>query len=172
MNAKLEWLAREAEFAVTINSVLGVAAKNPEDALTVARRARSLGFHSIVSIAHDGGGPSHALPERQFSIYQEIRRLETGVFSFAHYDRFQENAEIVQAIDDRPYGIRDYTVRDLNGYYLVFGHHLFNAGPPLNIERVDVPVRLEKRLAALLQDLAKTQAHECRWLSGGDAAAY
>ncbi|HXB69936.1 MAG TPA: VOC family protein [Candidatus Acidoferrales bacterium] len=63
-------------------------------------------------------------------------------------------AEIVQAIDDRPYGIRDYTVRDPYGYYLVFGHHLFNAGP-LEIERVDVPVRLEKRLAALLQDLAK-----------------
>jgi catechol 2,3-dioxygenase-like lactoylglutathione lyase family enzyme len=63
--------------------------------------------------------------------------------------------EIAQAIDDRPYGIRDYTVRDLYGYYLVFGHHLFNAGPPVKIERVDVPVRLEKRLAALLQDLAK-----------------
>ena len=65
--------------------------QQPEDALTVARRARSLGFHSTVGIAHDGAGQSHALPERQFSIYQEIRRLETGVFSFAHYDRFQEN---------------------------------------------------------------------------------
>jgi catechol 2,3-dioxygenase-like lactoylglutathione lyase family enzyme len=63
--------------------------------------------------------------------------------------------EIAQPIDDRPYGIRDYTVRDLNGYFLVFGHHLFNAGPPIRIERVDVPVRLEKRLAALLQDLAR-----------------
>jgi len=28
-------------------------------------------------------------------------------------------AEIAQAIDDRPYGIRDYTVRDLYGYHLV-----------------------------------------------------
>ena len=46
-------------------------------------------------------------------------------------------------------------MRDLNGYYLSFGHHLFNAGPPIKIERADVPVRLEKRLAALLQDLAK-----------------
>lgn len=64
-------------------------------------------------------------------------------------------AEIAQAIDDRPYGIRDYTVRDLYGYYLVFGHHLLNAGPKIKIERVSVPVRLEKRLAALLQDLAK-----------------
>ena len=62
--------------------------------------------------------------------------------------------EIVTEIDDRPYGIRDYTVRDLYGYSLVFGHHLLNAGPPVKIERVDVPLRLEKRLAALLHDLA------------------
>jgi hypothetical protein len=46
-------------------------------------------------------------------------------------------------------------VRDLYGYYLSFEHHLFNAGPPIKIERVDVSVRLEKRLAALLLDLAE-----------------
>jgi hypothetical protein len=63
--------------------------------------------------------------------------------------------EISEEISDRAYGIRDYAVRDLNGYHLSFGHHLFNAGSPVKIERVDVPVRLEKRLAALLQDLAK-----------------
>jgi catechol 2,3-dioxygenase-like lactoylglutathione lyase family enzyme len=63
--------------------------------------------------------------------------------------------DVAQPIDDRRYGIRDYAVRDLHGYYLVFGHHLFNAGPPIKIARVDVPVRLEKRLAALLEDLAK-----------------
>jgi catechol 2,3-dioxygenase-like lactoylglutathione lyase family enzyme len=63
--------------------------------------------------------------------------------------------EVAEEIADREYGIRDYGVRDLNGYHLSFGHHLFNAGPPIKIERVDVPVRLEKRLAALLQDLAK-----------------
>jgi catechol 2,3-dioxygenase-like lactoylglutathione lyase family enzyme len=65
------------------------------------------------------------------------------------------NVAIAEPIDDRPYGIRDYVVRDLYGYHLSFGHNLFNAGPPIKIERVDVPVRLEKRLAALLQDLAK-----------------
>jgi catechol 2,3-dioxygenase-like lactoylglutathione lyase family enzyme len=63
--------------------------------------------------------------------------------------------EVAEEIADREYGVRDYAVRDLNGYYLSFGHHLFNVGPPIRIERVDVPVRLEKRLAALLQDLAK-----------------
>jgi catechol 2,3-dioxygenase-like lactoylglutathione lyase family enzyme len=62
---------------------------------------------------------------------------------------------IAEPIDDRPYGIRDYAVRDLNGYYLSFGQHLYSAGPPIKIERVDVPVRLEKRLAALLRDLAE-----------------
>lgn len=64
------------------------------------------------------------------------------------------DVEIVVPPADRPYGLRDYAVRDLDGYRLTFGHRLLNAGPPLTIERVDVPVRLEKRLAALLQDLA------------------
>lgn len=62
--------------------------------------------------------------------------------------------DIAEPIADREYGIRDYAIRDLHGYYLSFGHHLFNAGPPIGIQRVDVPVRLEKRLAALLNDLA------------------
>ncbi|HSU14083.1 VOC family protein [Longimicrobium sp.] len=63
--------------------------------------------------------------------------------------------DVVTEPGDREYGIRDYTVRDLYGYALTFGHPLFNDGPPIPIERVDVPVRLEKRLAALLQDLAR-----------------
>ncbi len=63
--------------------------------------------------------------------------------------------EVVTEIGDREYGIRDYVVRDLHGYYLSFGHHLYNTGPRIKIERVDLPVRLEKRLAALLQDVAK-----------------
>jgi catechol 2,3-dioxygenase-like lactoylglutathione lyase family enzyme len=63
--------------------------------------------------------------------------------------------EIVAPPEDKPYGLRDYSVRDLHGYVLTFGHRLPDgAGPPLKIERVDVPVRLEKRLAALLNDLA------------------
>jgi catechol 2,3-dioxygenase-like lactoylglutathione lyase family enzyme len=63
--------------------------------------------------------------------------------------------EVAQEIGDREYAIRDYVVRDLNGYHLSFGHHIFNVGEPIKIERVEVPVRLEKRLAALLEDLAK-----------------
>jgi catechol 2,3-dioxygenase-like lactoylglutathione lyase family enzyme len=62
--------------------------------------------------------------------------------------------EVVEPIADREYGIRDYAVKDLYGYRLVFGHHIYTVGPKIRIERVDVPVRLEKRLAGLLQDLA------------------
>jgi catechol 2,3-dioxygenase-like lactoylglutathione lyase family enzyme len=65
-----------------------------------------------------------------------------------------QGVEIAEPIDDRPYGIRDYVVRDLDGYYLSFGHYAYNVGPPIKIERIDVAVRLEKRLAALLVDLA------------------
>jgi len=56
---------------------------------------------------------------------------------------------------DREYGLRDYSVRDLNGYRLTFGHYIYTTGPGVEIERVDVPVRLERRLAAVLQDLAE-----------------
>ena len=64
--------------------------------------------------------------------------------------------EVLSEIGDRDYGLRDYTVRDLNGYRLSFGHYIYSMdGEPLTIERVDVPVRLEKRLAALLHDLAE-----------------
>jgi catechol 2,3-dioxygenase-like lactoylglutathione lyase family enzyme len=63
--------------------------------------------------------------------------------------------EVVVPPEDREYGLRDYAVRDLYGHELVFGHYIYNTGPAIEIERVDVPVRLEKRLAALLNDLAE-----------------
>ena len=63
--------------------------------------------------------------------------------------------EVAEAIGDRPWGLRDYTVRDPSGYHLTFGHPIYTGGPPIEIERVDVPVRLERRLAGLLRDLAE-----------------
>lgn len=62
--------------------------------------------------------------------------------------------EVVEEIGDREYGLRNYLVRDPHGYMLGFGHYIYTAGDPVPIERVDVPVRLEKRLAALVHDLA------------------
>lgn len=63
--------------------------------------------------------------------------------------------EVVAEPGDRPYGLRDYAVRDLAGYALTFGHYIYTVGDPVPIERVEVTVRLERRLAALLADLAE-----------------
>jgi hypothetical protein len=63
--------------------------------------------------------------------------------------------DIVVTPDDRDYGLRDYSVRDLHGYRLTFGHYIYNVGPAVEIERVDLSVRVEKRIAAVLQDLAE-----------------
>jgi MoaA/NifB/PqqE/SkfB family radical SAM enzyme len=91
LDKKLEWLARYAEFDVTINSVLGAGIRNPEDAVTVGRRARELGFTSTVGILHDHGGQLQPLQPDHRSVYERFRRLKTGLFSFAHFDHFQEN---------------------------------------------------------------------------------
>ncbi|MEX2284387.1 MAG: VOC family protein [Gemmatimonadota bacterium] len=72
------------------------------------------------------------------------------LYAFHHAN----GVEVALPPDDRDYGLRDYTVRDPYGYHLTFGHYIYNTGPALEIERVAVPVRLEKRLAALLHDLA------------------
>jgi catechol 2,3-dioxygenase-like lactoylglutathione lyase family enzyme len=56
---------------------------------------------------------------------------------------------------DREYGLRDYTVKDLHGHRLSFGHYIYTTGPEVIIERVDLPVRIEKRIVAVLQDLAR-----------------
>jgi uncharacterized glyoxalase superfamily protein PhnB len=81
-------------------------------------------------------------------------------FVIGDADEFYEfhkanGVEILQPPTDQPYELRDYRIRDLNGYELVFGHRIYSMGTPIKIERVDVPVRLEKRLAALLYDLAE-----------------
>ncbi len=62
---------------------------------------------------------------------------------------------IATPIGNRNYELRDYTVRDPNGYHLSFGHHRPAGEPKVPITRVDVPVRLERRLAAVLADLAR-----------------
>ena len=62
--------------------------------------------------------------------------------------------DIVEELADRPYGLRDYRVRDPHGHLLSFGHYIYTVGDPLPVERVDLTVRLERRLAALLHDLA------------------
>ena len=91
LDRKLQWLAEHAEFDVTINSVLGSDIRNPEDAFTVAKRARELGFNSTVGVLHDGCGQLRPLGQEHRSVFERILNLDTGLFSFAHFDSFQTN---------------------------------------------------------------------------------
>jgi sulfatase maturation enzyme AslB (radical SAM superfamily) len=91
LDRKLQWLAEHAEFGVTINSVLGAAIHKPEDALAVSVRARELGFTSTVGILHDQSGQLAPLTPPQQSVYDQIRKRKASLFSFAHFDSFQDN---------------------------------------------------------------------------------
>ena len=99
LDRKLELLARHAEFAVTVNSVLGSPVRNPGDARTIAQRARSLGLTTTVGILHDGGGQLRPLAEDQLAIYRDLLEADQQMFAFAQYDRFQRN--IAQGLPNR-----------------------------------------------------------------------
>jgi MoaA/NifB/PqqE/SkfB family radical SAM enzyme len=90
LDQKLRLLQEHAEFAVNINSVLGSAIQNPEDAITVARRAKELGFSTTVGIIHDHSGQLMPLSPRQQEIFDEVRSL--GKHSYSRfYKVFQDN---------------------------------------------------------------------------------
>jgi len=91
LDRKLEWLAEYADFDVTINSVLGSAVNQPEDAYAIAARARALRFNSTVGVLHDGSGQLQPLNPAQSGVYERILGLGKGLFSFSHFDAFQRN---------------------------------------------------------------------------------
>lgn len=89
LDAKLVNLKEHAKFKVNINSVLGSGVANPEDALTIARRAQELGFSSTVGVIHDGDGLLKPLGEKEKNIYKEVKSL--GTRSYARWNWFQDN---------------------------------------------------------------------------------
>ncbi len=89
LDKKLIMLADLARFDVNINSVLGAGIAHPEDALTIAQRAVSLGLVSTVGIIHDGHGQLRPLSPAEQAVYQQVKSL--GKRGFARYNRFQDN---------------------------------------------------------------------------------
>jgi MoaA/NifB/PqqE/SkfB family radical SAM enzyme len=85
----LRTLAEHAEFHVNINSVIGGGIRNPEEALTVARRAVELGFSSSLGIIHNGSGQLKPLSEREARIYEELKQF--GKKSWTRLNRFQDD---------------------------------------------------------------------------------
>ena len=91
LDQKLRWLAEDSEFDVTVNSVVGSGVRNPDDALTIARRARELGFSTTVGIIHNHSGQLLPLDDHQRSILEQIVAIGKSTFDFANYNRFQKN---------------------------------------------------------------------------------
>jgi MoaA/NifB/PqqE/SkfB family radical SAM enzyme len=85
----LRYLSEYAEFHVSINSVIGGGIKNPEDALTVARRAVELGFGNSLGIIHDGTGQLKPLSGKEARIYEELKRF--GKKSWTRINQFQDD---------------------------------------------------------------------------------
>jgi MoaA/NifB/PqqE/SkfB family radical SAM enzyme len=97
LDRKLQNLAEHAVFHVNINSVLGSAIRNPEDAITVAWRARALGFTTTVGIIHDHYGQLMPLNSQQQAIFDEIQKMSRRSYS-RFYQRFQKN--IAQGLEN------------------------------------------------------------------------
>ena len=89
LDKKLENLAEHADFHVNINSVVGGGVCNPQDALTIGKRALELGFSSTVGIIHDGTGQLQPLGEEEKRVYHEMKSLEKS--SFTRINAFQDN---------------------------------------------------------------------------------
>src|SRR5579872_2322862 len=89
LDKKLENLAEYADFHVNINSVVGGGGKNPQDALTIGKRALSLGFTSTIGIIHDGTGQLQPLTAEEKAVYQEMKAMEKS--SFTRINAFQDN---------------------------------------------------------------------------------
>jgi MoaA/NifB/PqqE/SkfB family radical SAM enzyme len=99
LDRKLQMLAEYAHFHVNINSVLGGGIHNPEDALTVGKRAMDLGFTSTVGIIHDGDGQLRPLGSREREVFLEMKKFEKKHFSRLNY--FQESIANGQPSDWR-----------------------------------------------------------------------
>jgi len=88
LDKKLQLLAEHADFHVNINSVVGGGIRNPEDALTVSRRAIELGLTSTVGIIHDGDGQLRPLSDAERGVYRAIKATQKA--SYARVNYFQD----------------------------------------------------------------------------------
>jgi MoaA/NifB/PqqE/SkfB family radical SAM enzyme len=89
LDKKLQLLAEYADFHVNINSVVGGGVHNPQDALTIGKRALELGFSSTIGIIHDGEGQLQPLGDEERRIYHEMKALERR--SFTRINSCQDN---------------------------------------------------------------------------------
>ena len=83
LDKKLQWLRDHAAFDVNINSVLGGGVRNPEDARTINRRARAMGFSTSIGIIHDEAGRLKPLGKLEREIFDEVNGQVNGAWQVA-----------------------------------------------------------------------------------------
>ena len=88
LDKKLQFLAEYADFHVNINSVVGGGIKDPQDALTIGRRAVGLGFTSTIGIIHDGDGQLKPLGAEERTVWTEMRSWKKK--NYSRFNQFQE----------------------------------------------------------------------------------
>src|SRR5436853_1196221 len=89
LDKKLRYLAEHADFHININSVIGGGIKQPEDALTVAKRAVELGFSTTVGVIHDDDGTLKPLTQKEKEIFHAVKKL--GNKDHARLNWFQDS---------------------------------------------------------------------------------
>jgi MoaA/NifB/PqqE/SkfB family radical SAM enzyme len=87
LDKKLQMLADHAEFHININSVVGGGIRNPQEALTIGRRALELGFTSTIGIIHDGDGQLKPLKPGEQAVYEEMSSWKK--VNYSRFDDFQ-----------------------------------------------------------------------------------
>ena len=68
--------------------MVGGGIKNPQDALTIGRRAIQLGFTSTIGIIHDGDGQLKPLGAEERSVWEEMRSWKKK--NYSRFNQFQE----------------------------------------------------------------------------------
>jgi ribosomal protein S18 acetylase RimI-like enzyme len=63
-------------------------------------------------------------------------------------------ADVVGDIGDKPWGVREYTVREINGYHLTFAGPQSYARPAIGADSLPPHVRMDKRVATLEEYIA------------------
>jgi len=73
-----------------------------------------------------------------------------------YFDRITKmGAEVIYGARNEPWGCREIHVRDPNQHVIRFSQGIPAREPKLKIQRVPLRMRIEKRLAALMHDLAR-----------------
>ena len=73
-----------------------------------------------------------------------------------YFERIRKaGADVISGPKDYPWGCREFQVRDPNQHVIRFSQGIPAREPKLPIKRVPVETRIEKRLAALMGDLAR-----------------